>query len=57
MLGYTEYCDYNGVAPDPQCLLTKSSADTFEIEVDDFNSCGISTVYKSSEDYVSVNLV
>ena len=41
MLGPTEYCDSNGVPPLPQCTFDKV-AGAYEIEIEDFSSCGIS---------------
>ena len=57
VLGVTEYCNPGGVASDPACEFTKDSNGDFVIEIEDFDSCGISSVYKSSEDYVSINFV
>ena len=54
VLGTTQYCDPSGVAPVSECEFTENSG-TYEIEIEDFDSCGISSVYKSSEDYVSTN--
>ena len=56
MLGPTEYCDSNGVAPLSQCTFHKV-AGAYEIEIEDFNSCGISSQYNAADDYVSMNLV
>ena len=55
-MGITEHCDPSGVAPASECEFTEDSNGDFVIEIEDFDSCGISSVYKSSEDYVSINL-
>ena len=56
MLGYTEYCDNNGVSPASECKFDKVG-NAYEIEIKDFSSCGISSAYNAVEDYVSMNLV
>ena len=56
MLGPTEYCDSNGVPPLPQCTFDKV-AGAYEIEIEDFSSCGISLRYNAADDYVSNDLV
>ena len=55
-MGVTEYCDPSGVAPTLACEFHEVGNGDFVIEIEDFDSCGISSVYKSSEDYVSINL-
>ena len=56
-MGVTEYCDPSGVAPTQACKFHEDSNGDFVIEIKDFDSCGISTVYKSDGNYVSLNLV
>ena len=43
------------MAPVSECEFTKDS--NGDIEIEDFSSCGISSGYKISEDYVSIKLV
>ena len=56
-MGVTEHCDPSGVAPIQACEFHQDLNGDYVIEIEDFDSCGISSVYKSSEDYVSINLV
>jgi len=56
VLGTTQYCDPSGVAPVSECEFTENSG-TYEIEIEDFDSCGISSVYKSSEDYTEITML
>jgi len=56
VLGITEYCDPSGVAPASECEFTENSG-TYEIEVEDFDSCGISSVYDSSEEYTEITML
>jgi len=57
VLGITEHCDPSGVAPTPECNFTEDSNGDFVIEIEDFDSCGISSVYKSSEDYTEITML
>jgi len=57
VLGHTEYCDDNGGAPASECTFARTAPDTFQVEIDDFNSCGITTVYKSYADYTEVTVL
>jgi len=57
VLGITKHCDPSGVAPAPECQLAEDSNGDFAIEIEDFDSCGISTVYKSDENYTEVTMV
>jgi len=57
VLGYTEYCTANGVAPAPECEFSESVTDNFDIEIDNFNSCGISSTYNSAGGYTEVTMI
>jgi len=57
VLGLTQYCDPTGAAPAAECEFTENSGGDFEIEIEDFDSCGISSVYKSAEDYTEVTML
>jgi len=57
VLGVTEYCDPSGVAPTQACEFHEDSNGDFVIEIEDFDTCGISTVYKSPENYTEVTML
>jgi len=57
VLGVTEYCDPSGVAPTPACEFHEVGNGDFVIEIEDFDTCGISTVYKSPENYTEVTML
>jgi len=57
VLGVNEYCDPSGVAPTPACEFHEVGNGDFVIEIEDFDTCGISTVYKSPENYTEVTMI
>jgi len=57
VLGVTEYCDPSGVAPTQACEFHEDSNGDFVIEIEDFDTCGISTVYKSPENYTEITML
>jgi len=56
VLGYTEYCDNNGVAPAPECKFNKVGS-AYEIEIEDFTSCNIASAYNAAEDHTEVTMI